>query len=235
MTEAQAITHSSDEAKRRTPRMRRTLLSWAEKALRNYPWRQNRTAYSVLVAEFLLKRTTATAASHLYEKFLGKYPDMNTLAQATRKELEKLLKSIGYQHLRAHQLKTTAEHIMREFRGELPDDLKSLLTIPNVGPYTAGAIMSLGYGKRAPMIDSNAVRVIGRIFKNSLPLRRSSRAIMEVAEILLPNKQHDIFNLAVIDLGGTICTYRIPRCNVCPLDGCCDMAAIYTDEQYKSR
>jgi A/G-specific adenine glycosylase len=229
MTNVHAVPFCLDEAKRRAPRIRKALLSWAEKALRDYPWRRNRTAYSVLIAEFLLKRTTATAASRLYEKFLGKYPDVTTLARASTKELERLLTSIGYQYLRARELKTTAGYIVKEFKAELPEDLKSLLTIPNVGLYTAGAIMSLGYGKRATMIDSNALRVVSRIFKNSMPVRCTSKAIMEIAEILLPNKQHDIFNLAIIDLGGTICIYGIPRCKICSLPNHCDIGIANTD------
>ena len=216
--------HLIDEAKRRAPYIRSALLSWATVALRDFPWRQKRTPYSVLIAEFLLKRTTSTAVNRVYEKFLKLYPSIEALLKADVKELEEFLKAIGYQRLRAREIKEAATYIVKEFRSEMPKDMNMLLTIPYVGSYTAAAILSLGYGIRAPMVDSNVERIIQRIFRNSMPTRSMARITREVANVLLPNEKHDTFNLAILDLGGVVCTYRKPYCEKCVLERECDTA-----------
>lgn len=214
--------HLIDEGRKRAPYIRGALLSWATVALREFPWRQKRTPYSVLIAEFLLKRTTSKAVSRVYEKFLKLYPSIDALLKADVKELEEFLKAIGYHKLRAKEIKEAATYIAKEFGSEIPKDVNMLLSIPNVGPYTAAAVLSLGYGIRAPMVDSNVERIIQRIFRNSMPTRSMLRITREVADVLLPNEKHDIFNLAFLDLGGVICTYREPYCEKCPLQRACD-------------
>jgi A/G-specific adenine glycosylase len=214
--------HAIDEANRRAPHIRTALLSWAKKGLRNYPWRTNRTPYSILVAEFLLKRTTALAASRIFERFVKEYPGISTLATASDSGLKKILIAIGYHKLRAREMKKTAMYIMNRFKGEIPRDMKKLLSIPNVGPYTAGAILSLGYGIPASMVDSNVERIVKRVFIDSLPCHLVSRIVKEIADTLSPAEDHDIFNLALLDLGGSICTYRIAYCEKCPISLYCD-------------
>lgn len=213
-----------DETKRRAPYIRSALLSWATVALRDFPWRRKRTPYSVLIAEFLLKRTTSAAVNRIYEKFLEIYPSIEALLKADVKELEEFLKAIGYHRLRAQEIKEAATYIANEFGSEIPKNIDMLLSIPNVGPYTAAAILSLGYSIRASMVDSNVERIIQRIFRNSMPTRSLSRMTREVANILLPDEKHDIFNFAILDLGGVVCTYRKPYCGKCPLDRECDTA-----------
>jgi len=214
--------HTVDEAKKRTRYIRDELLSWAKKELRKYPWRVNRTPYSILVAEFLLKRTTASAVSRIFERFMEKYPEIDALAASNHKDLEEILRAIGYHKLRAREMKETAVYIMKEFEGKIPRDLKKLLSIPNVGPYTAGAILSLSYGIPASMVDSNVERIIKRIFMNSIPSSSVTKTIKEVANVLLPVEHHDIFNLALLDLGGSVCTYRTTYCKKCPISLGCD-------------
>jgi A/G-specific adenine glycosylase len=211
-----------NEARKRAPFIRNALLSWARVALRDFPWRKKRTPYSVLMAEFMLKRTTSTAVNRIYEKFLALYPSIEALLKADVKEIEGLLKAIGYHRLRAQEIKEAATYIANEFRSDIPLDMDKLLSIPYVGPYTAAAILSLGYDIRAPMVDSNVERIIHRLFRNSMPTRSLSRTTREVANVLLPDERHDTFNLAFIDLGAIICTYRQPYCEKCPLGCQCD-------------
>lgn len=111
---------------------------------------------------------------------------------------------------------------MDKFGGKIPNDFKQLILIPHIGPYTAGAILSLGYGQPAPMVDSNVERILKRAFENSLPEKAVLKRLHRVAGILVPNKKHDTFNLALLDLGALICTYRIPYCNRCPINSSCD-------------
>lgn len=212
------------EAKKRAPKIRKLLLSWAIEALRSYPWRKMTTPYSIFVAEVLLKRTTSTAVNRIYKDFLGHYPSIKALAEADTKELEASLRSVGYQKLRAQEFREAATFIQAKFNGRMPKDMDKLLSIPNIGPYTAAAILSLSYGIRAPMVDSNVERILQRVFRNSMPNGSLSRVTREVADVLLPQEEHATFNLAMIDLGGVICRYRSSHCEECPLKKNCDSA-----------
>ena len=202
------------------------ILHWASDNLSDFPWRKNRTPYKVIVAEFLLKRTTATAVERVYEDFIEKYPNIESLAKADVKELENFLKTIGYHKLRSNALKETVEFIKNNLNGKIPENMEGLMLIPNIGSYTAGAILSLGYGQKAPMVDSNVERIYMRIFKKSLPKKAVMRGIYQVAEILVPDTKHEIFNSALLDLGRLICTYREPYCNRCALKKLCDTAIL---------
>ena len=198
------------------------ILKWASSNLRDFPWRHERTPYRVMVAEFLLKRTTSTAAARVYDNFLGKYPTISDLAKADVSSLERLLKAIGYHRLRAKALKETATDIVGNCGGEVPNDLDRLMCIPHIGHYTAGAVLSLGYGIPAPMVDSNVERILKRLFRDTLPEKAVSKALLAVARELVPKEGHDVFNLALIDLGAQVCTYRIPYCSRCPINCSCD-------------
>jgi A/G-specific adenine glycosylase len=211
-----------EEARRRAPYVRSAILSWAMTALRDFSWRRKRTPYSVLIAEFLLKRTTSVAVNRIYDKFLLLYPSIEELSRVDVRNLEELLKAIGYHKLRAREIKEASIYIVNEFGGKIPKDTNMLLSIPYVGPYTAAAILSLGYGIRAPMVDSNVERIIKRMFKSVMPNHSILRLTREVANILLPDDKHDTFNLAFLDLGGIICTFREAYCERCPLQEKCD-------------
>jgi len=206
----------------RTGAIRKALLGWASAHLRRFPWREGRTPYRIMVAEFLLKRTTSAAVTRVYDGFVAKYPGVRELAQADISELEDFLETIGYHRLRARALKETARHILENFGGQIPSTLEELRSIPNIGSYTAGAILSLGYDKRAPMVDSNVERVLKRLFSNCLQGKISMGKLDKVARVLVPDEDHDLFNLALIDLGALVCRYRKPLCDECPLYRTCD-------------
>jgi A/G-specific adenine glycosylase len=213
------------EAEKRKQKVQQVLLDWASSNLRDFPWRRNRTPYRVLVSEFLLKRTTSTAVKRIYEDFLKLYSNIEKLAKADVKELEKFLETIGYHKLRARAIKETASHIMKESKGKLPTSMEELLSIPNIGPYTAGAILSLGYGQPASMVDSNVERILKRVFKNTLPKKTVLKWLQKVDDILVPKEKHETFNYALLDLGALICTYREHYCAKCPINIFCDTGA----------
>ena len=213
-----------EEARRRKRYFQQALLEWAKSNLREFPWRKNRTPYRVLVAEVILRRTTSKAASRVYEEFLKRWPDVRSLASADIRELEEFLKAIGYHKQRAKILKSMANFIVSEYGGRIPNDIKLLLRIPHVGFYIAGAILSLGYGTPAPMVDSNVQRILTRVFKRHLPEKPPLRLLLSLARELLPEDRHEIFNLALLDLGALICRYDRPRCEKCPLAPLCDTA-----------
>jgi len=202
----------------------RQLKEWGDKRLRRFPWRENTTPYRVLVAELLLRRTTSSAVRRIYEAFLTKYPNPSLLANADTKELELTLSTIGYHKERSKILKEVARFIVKEYDGKILGNKEALMKIPHVGPYTAGAILSFGFGIPSSIVDSNVERIIKRVFSSSLPDSGVHTAIKKVAEALISREplENRLYNLALLDLGALVCRYDKPRCAECPITAVCD-------------
>jgi A/G-specific adenine glycosylase len=198
------------------------LLDWEAQHYRNFPWRGKRTPYSVLISEVLLKRTTASAATHVFEKFLSIYPNMEVLSLADKKQLEELLSRIGYHKRRAKILVEIAKHLLTEYGGQVPSSREELLAIPNIGNYTANAVQSFGYGIPTAIVDCNVERIIKRVFLKHLETRKSNSAVQKVASMLSPLENNQLHNYALLDLGAIVCKYGLPRCKSCPINNWCD-------------
>ncbi|KAF5066013.1 Adenine DNA glycosylase [anaerobic digester metagenome] len=209
-----------DKSKRDT--FRQLLKDWATKEAREFSWRHDRTPYTVFVAEFLLKRTTSTAAHRQYQEFLKKYPSVRDLAAADVHDLEELIRPIGLHRQRAKGLKEAAEFIVEEYGGEIPDNFEDLLRVPHIGPYTAACILSFGFGVPAPAVDSNVDRVLSRVFKDKLGDRHSVKETFKLACELVPEEGHELFNYGLIDFGALVCTYRGCAGEKCPLKKICE-------------
>lgn len=198
--------------------IRKRIIKWEEKNGVLYPWRVNRTPYKVLIAEFLLKRTTRQAVSREFLKFIRKFPNINSIYNAPIEEIEDALKHLGLYKQRAKQLKQLAEIIVEKYGGNIPDNWEDLISLPGVGIYLAGAILSFGYGKKAPVLDSNVIRLLSRL--TNLEVKKHKN-YLKLLWTLVPDEKHDYFNYGLIDLGALICHYRLPRCNKCPLKEFC--------------
>jgi A/G-specific adenine glycosylase len=178
--------------------------------------------YSILVAEVLLKRTTSTAASYVYEDFIRTFPSISVLAKADKQILRSMLKKIGLQSQRTRALTEIAECIAKSYHGDVPSSRKDLESVPHVGPYTAASIRSFGFGIRDAVVDSNVMRVIRRLFAKSFCNRNITLFdYQELATMLLP-QEHQTHNFAMLDLGALVCRYDFPRCQTCPLEEICD-------------
>ncbi len=215
------IDHPVQEASRRKEDFVSSILEWSKDNLRSFPWRENPTPYSVLVAEILLRRTTATAVSRIFPLFMETYPSLESLSKAAPTELESMLSTIGYQKKRAAILNTVAAYILKEFQ-TVPSTKEDLLQIPHVGHYTAGAILSIGYGIPSGMVDSNVERIFRRYFCNVVANTGRFSLLRKIADLLVPQKNHTNYNYALLDIGALICKYGRPRCEVCPLKRTCD-------------
>jgi A/G-specific adenine glycosylase len=209
----------AEDVRKRRARLQEKILKWGRENYRQFPWRRNRTPYTVLVSEILLKRTTATAAADLYPKFIALYPTVESLAKADRKELETLLARIGYHRKRAEILIEVAKYIRERHGREIPRTREALFEIPNIGPYTAAAVLTLGYGTPSAMVDSNVERIIKRLFLKFDP---KPRAVREMAEILAPENENQAYSFALLDLGALVCRYGVPKCGICPIRNLCD-------------
>jgi A/G-specific adenine glycosylase len=198
------------------------LLEWAEKNLRNFPWRQNPTPYLTLITEVLLRRTTASAVLRIYSIFVREYGDPKRIAEVEETKLASALSTIGYHKQRARILKAIAKYLVEKFNGAVPCSKELLLEIPHVGSYTAGAILSLGCGQPSAMVDTNVERIYGRVFLSNLPKKGRRHLIEQIAAMYVPPDNHQTFNFALLDLAALVCTYGIPKCGICPVKGQCD-------------
>ncbi|ADR35554.1 HhH-GPD family protein [Oceanithermus profundus DSM 14977] len=197
------------------------LLRWGEKNLRDFPWRGTRDPYRIFVAEFLLQRTRAEQVVPAYEELVRKYPGFEELAGADPSGLLEIIRPLGL-HRRANLLQNAARIIKEQFGGLLPPSMKELTSIEGVGTYTAAAILAALYDLPAPAVDTNTLRVLGRVF--GLEIKESSRKKREyrdLIESLVPKGQARLYIYALLDLAATVCTPRNPACDRCPLIRIC--------------
>ena len=197
------------------------MLKWADKNFSDFPWRQCRSPYEVLVAEVLLKRTTATAAARVYEDFLLRFPALQDIASASDEELVGSLSNVGLQRQRTRSMKHLAAWLLSRHGGCIPSDLENLLEVPGLGSYSATAILSFGYGVPAAVLDTNVERILIRVFGNTLPPHPSWALLRKVAQDLLPRDRHREYNYGLLDLGRLVCRYVDPKCGECPLASVC--------------
>lgn len=198
--------------------LRKRVVEWEKENWVPYPWRVDRTPYKVLIAELLLKRTTRQAVAREFPKFIKKFPDFNSIYNTPMREVEEAFKHLGLYKQRAKQLKQLSEVIIKRYKGKIPDQWEDLVSLPGVGIYLAGAVLSFGYGKRAPVLDSNVIRLLSRL--TGIKVKKYD-GYLKLLWKLVPDKEHDYFNYGMIDLGALICHYKQPRCVNCPLKDFC--------------
>jgi A/G-specific adenine glycosylase len=196
---------------------RDSLIAWGAREGRRFPWRETRDPYPVLLAEVLLHRTRASQVVPLFERVLDMYPDVPLLAAAPLGQLHVLLYAAGLRW-RVDLLHEMAVAIMERFGGRIPESEDDLLSLPGVGHYIASAVRCFALGKPDAILDTNTVRVIGRVFAMAVndSSRRSSRFRHALQPLVDPEQPRE-FNFALLDLAAAICTPKDPRCEVCPL------------------
>jgi len=199
------------------------LLEWWEKNKRDFPWRRSSDPYAVLIAELLLRKTTAKQVEKVYKAFLTRYPVPESLSTATEAEVEEFLRPLGMEHRRAKLLVELGKALVEKHRGSVPNSIEDLLQLPGVGAYTANTVLCFAYGKNAVIVDTNAVRVFQRVFGFRSKRRRpkDDHALWELARSIAPADRMREFNFAVIDFAHSICTPRKPRCYSCPVGSVC--------------
>ncbi len=191
------------------------LLDWWQEGKRDYPWRTNRTPYRVAVSEFMLQRTKADQVMPVYRDFVKKYPTLNDAKEGDPVEVKRMLLSLGLAW-RAEKFVNFVKEASSQYGGELPVDAEKLKALPGIGDYSSAAISCFADGQNIALVDTNIVRVVGRIFglKIQGEARRRSdvkRAIQAVVYSPDPVSYH----YAVLDFGAKVCTALRPRCNLC--------------------
>lgn len=209
----------------------RGLAAWFAEFARDFPWRDlpagRRDPYRVLVSELMLQQTQASRVAERFPVFIGRFPDVRSLAAADEQEVLALWSGLGY-YRRAKLLHAAAKAIDERFGGVSPRDAKELRSIPGVGAYTAGAIASLAFDLPEPAPDGNVTRVVLRLLGEPLSINtpKAQRLAAETARAIIDaGVGHSIgpgvINESLIELGATVCTPRSPSCDRCPLAGLC--------------
>lgn len=203
---------------------RRKLHAWYRANRRDLPWRNTRDPYHVLVSELMLQQTQVSRVLDFYRRFLDRFPDLKALSAARPKRVMEAWEGLGY-YARARNLHALARHVTGECDGVIPSEPAALRELPGIGAYTAGAVASFAYEKRAALVDTNVARVLHRVFAPKVKPKSGSGAkvLWAIAERLLPRsgKRTWTHNQALMELGALVCSARAPKCDVCPVRSGC--------------
>jgi A/G-specific adenine glycosylase len=201
-------------------RFKSSLLSWYAGARRDLPWRRTRDPYAVWISETMLQQTRVETVVPYYERFLRELPTVGSLAEASEEKVLSLWSGLGY-YRRARMLHAAAKRVAGDHGGAIPRDAEALRALEGVGAYTAGAIASIAYGKRAAVVDGNVLRVLARLFaiEEDVKTARGNARVWRVAEDLVKQGAGEPgdWNQALMELGATVCVPRHPRCEACPV------------------
>ena len=200
----------------------RRMLAWFRRNARDLPWRRTRDPYAIWVSEIMLQQTQVVTVVGYFERFLAAFPTIAALAAADEQQVLRLWEGLGY-YRRARQLHAAARVIVAEHQGRFPRDIQQILALPGIGRYTAGAIASIGWDAREPILEANTIRLFSRLLAYRGDTRKNAgqKLLWEFAARVLPAKTSGLFNQALMELGSEICTPRGPRCDRCPVRSLC--------------
>ncbi len=193
------------------------LVAWFEENQRDLPWRRTYDPYHVWISEVMLQQTQVETVLPYYARFLKEFPTLEALAIADEPKVLGLWAGLGY-YSRARNLMAAAREIAARHGGRVPSDYDALIALPGVGRYMAGAILSIAFNKPYPIVDGNVRRVLSRIFGWT---DENPKALWEAATRLAQSAEPRLVNQALMELGATVCSFKSPRCMVCPLQGEC--------------
>jgi A/G-specific adenine glycosylase len=186
------------------------------------PWREQPTPYRVWFSEVMLQQTQVATVIPYFERFVARFPDVVALAAAEETEVLRFWEGLGY-YRRARQLHKAAREIVAKHGGVFPQDRAAVYDLPGIGRYTAGAILSIAFNAREPILEANTKRVLSRLlaYRGDPEKAAGQQLLWRFAEDLLPRKHAGAFNQAIMELGSEVCTPRSPRCAACPVAALC--------------
>ena len=202
--------------------LRRRLLNWFDRHQRDLPWRKNKTPYRIWISEIMLQQTQVATVIDYYRRFMDAFPDVATLASADQSEVLKQWEGLGY-YRRARMMHQAAQVIAEKHGGQFPIEFEDVLSLPGIGRYTAGAILSIALDQPHPILEGNTIRLFARLMTMRSDPRsaENQRELWEFSKSLLPRKRCGDFNQALMELGSEICTPTKPACDQCPLQAMC--------------
>jgi len=202
------------------------LLKWFEENKRDMPWRRTYDPYHIWLSEIMLQQTQVATVIPYFERYIDRYPTIEDLAGADETEVLKLWEGLGY-YSRARRLIPCAQQVVEDYGGKLPMDKKDLLDLPGIGPYTAGAILSIAYNQPFPAVDGNVKRVFSRVYDVEAPVNdpKQHKVYEELVMAVMPEDARN-FNQGLMELGALICKPASPTCDICPISGHCKAYAL---------
>jgi A/G-specific adenine glycosylase len=205
----------------------RRLRAWYRRNARDLPWRKTRDAYQVLVSELMLQQTQVSRVVDYYGEFLDRFPTLAHVARAKPARVTEAWDGLGY-YARARNLHKLAKQVTDNGRApanSLPADAAELRALPGIGAYTAGAVSSFAYERRAALVDTNVARVLERVFAPGTQVKTTAgqRTVWTIAEAILPRTGRATWthNQALMELGALVCTARVAHCGKCPVKRVC--------------
>lgn len=223
--------------KKLTKDMISKLLAWYGENKRTLPWREDADPYRVWVSEIMLQQTRVEAARDYFTRWMDRFPTVKALAAADEDDVLKAWEGLGY-YSRARNLHHAAKIVADEYGGELPADAAKLLSLPGIGAYTVGAILSIAFGLPEPAVDGNVLRVYSRLTAEAFDQSRDDvrREIADGLRPLMPAGRTSDFTQSLFELGALICLPNaIPRCEECPLRDLCEAHKAGAETDYPIR
>lgn len=198
------------------------LITWFKQEQRDLPWRKDQDPYKIWVSEIMLQQTRVDTVIPYYSRFLEWFPTLDDLASADEDKILKAWEGLGY-YSRVRNLQTAVKEVQEKYNGIVPNTPQEITSLKGVGPYTAGAILSIAYGIPEPAVDGNVMRVLSRILSIWEDIATpSSRKVFENAvRQLISHDDPSSFNQALMELGALICTPTSPTCLLCPVRDHC--------------
>lgn len=200
---------------------RKALITWYLKEKRDLPWRRTSNPYHIWVSEVMLQQTRVDTVIPYYERFIGKFPTLADLADAKEDDVLKMWEGLGY-YSRARNLQSGVKEVVEEYGSRIPENRKDISKLKGVGPYTAGAVLSIAFGVPEHAVDGNVMRVLSRILliEEDIAIPKTRKLFEEVVMALIDKEDPSSFNQGLMELGATICTPR-PKCLLCPVRDFC--------------
>jgi len=201
---------------------RRRLKTWYADHARDLPWRRSRDPYAVWVSEIMLQQTQVATVRGYFDRFIRAFPTIDALARADEQDVLRLWEGLGY-YRRARQLHAAAKIVADEHGGRFPRNRDAVDRLPGIGRYTAGAILSIAFDQRQPILEANTVRLFCRLlgYEGDPASTAGQRLLWAMAEAVLPRREVGLFNQALMELGSEVCVGRAPPCDGCPIATLC--------------
>lgn len=202
-----------------------SVIDWFNEFGRRLPWRETRNPYYILVSEIMLQQTQVSTVIPYYLRFIDKLPTLEALAEASEDELHRLWEGLGY-YSRVRRLQQLAGIVVNRYNGEIPDNKADLISLPGIGPYTCGAVLSFAFHKKEVALDGNVKRVLARLLADDADIMKqtTTKRLTHILEELLPEDIYP-FNQGLIELGALVCKPKNPKCEKCPLKDYCQALA----------
>ena len=201
---------------------RHALVTWFEREKRDLPWRHTKDPYKIWVSEVMLQQTRVDTVIPYYTRFLEHFPTMEHLANAEEELLLKQWEGLGY-YSRARNLQAGVREVVEQYGGVVPNTREDISKLKGVGPYTAGAVLSIAYGVPEHAVDGNVMRVLSRVLNihDDIAVPKTKKVFEAAVDMLIDHNNASAFNQGLMELGALICTPTSPKCLLCPVRDYC--------------